>query len=421
MFALVDGNNFYVSCERVFNPGLEGKPVVVLSNNDGCIISRSNEAKALGFKMAEPVHKRMDLIRAEQVAVYSSNYVLYGDMSNRMMNILRTFSPEVEVYSIDEAFVNLAGIDANRQTYAQQMRQTILKQIGIPVGVGIAPTKTLAKVANKISKKYNGVFVIDNEQRRLWALEHTAVEDVWGIGRQYARMLNNMGVLTASDFAKLDPAWVRKTMSVVGLRVLEELRGTSCIPIETMTDPKKNIATTRGFGKKLSDIDLIEEAVSTHAVRCAEKLRKQQSIANFLTVFIHSDPFSTSEKYVSRSITITMPVASNTNIELAKAAIEGLKRIFVPHILYKKAGVIVSGLSSQQAVQGNLFEQVDNERFKELARLSDTLNQRYGRDMVRLAVQGFRNDWHLKQEKLSSRYTTRWDELLKVKAKPFVP
>lgn len=416
MYALVDGNNFYVSCERVFNPLLEGKPVVVLSNNDGCIISRSNEAKALGLKMAEPVFKRKDLIEKNKVEVFSSNYTLYGDMSNRMMSTLQTFSPDIEVYSIDEAFLNLAGMHIDLAEYGNKIRNTVYKNIGIPVGVGIACTKTLAKIANKISKKHSGVFVIDSERVRDWALRNTPIEDVWGIGRQYTKMLMKNGINTAYDFSQLDANWVRGKMTVVGQRTRDELLGEPCITLDTMVRAKKNIATTRAFGKKLSDINIIAEAVATHAVRCAEKLRRQRSVASYLTIFIHTDPFSQSERYIYNSLTITLPMPSNTNQELAKAALEGLKRIYCPKLLYKKTGVIVSGISSDTFVQGNLFEVGSNEKYKSISKLADELNTRYGRDKLKLAVQGNHKDWKLKQEKLSPRYTTQWDELLKVKS-----
>jgi DNA polymerase V len=416
MYALVDGNNFYVSCERVFNPKLEGKPVVVLSNNDGCIISRSNEAKALGLKMAEPVFKRKDIIERNNVVVFSSNYTLYGDMSNRMMKILQTFSPDIEVYSIDEAFINLKGIQTDLTEYAKRIRATIQKNIGIPVGVGIAKTKTLAKIANKISKKHNGVFVIDSERARDWALRNTPIEDVWGIGRQYSKMLMQLGVNTAYDFSQLDSNWVRGRMSVVGQRTRDELLGQPCIALDTIIKAKKNIATTRAFGKKLTDINIIAEAVASHAVRCAEKLRKQKSVANLVTVFIHSDPFSRTEKYVYKSITVTLARAGNSNHELVKAALTGLKQIFQPNTLYKKAGVIVSEISSEGYVQGNLFEESSHAQFNEISKITDLLNSRFGRDTVKLAVQGSSKEWKLRQEMLSPRYTTRWDELLKVKA-----
>lgn len=417
MFALVDGNNFYVSCERVFNPSLENMPVVVLSNNDGCIISRSNEAKALGFKMGEPVFKRKELIEKNKVIVFSSNYTLYGDLSNRMMKLLSSFAPEIEVYSIDEAFLNFNGLQYDLEEYATKIRTTVLKNIGLPVGIGIAPTKTLAKVANKIAKKQKGVFVIDNERTRDWAIRNTLIEDVWGIGRQYSKKLLELEVKTAYDFSLLDSAWIRKNMSVVGLRTKEELLGHSCIGLEMNLQPKKNIATTRAFGKKISDITLISEAVSTHAVRCAEKLRRQKSSAQYITVFIHTDPFSETEKFFYNSTTITLSIASNTNNELVTAAIQGLKDIYRPNLLYKKAGIIVSGLSSENHIQGNLFEATNNPKLKEISKLADIINHRYGRDKIKLAVQGSRSEWKLKQEKLSQRYTTRWDELLKVKLK----
>jgi len=416
MYALVDGNNFYVSCERVFNPSLEGKPVVVLSNNDGCIISRSNEAKALGLKMAEPVFKRKDVIEKNKVEVFSSNYTLYGDMSNRMMSTLQTFTPDIEVYSIDEAFLNLAGMHIDLVEYGNKIRNTVYKNIGIPVGVGIACTKTLAKIANKISKKHSGVFVIDSDRVRDWALRNTPIEDVWGIGRQYTKMLMKNGINTAFDFSQLDANWVRGKMTVVGQRTRDELLGKPCITLDTMVRAKKNIATTRAFGKKLSDINIIAEAVATHAVRCAEKLRRQRSVASYLTIFIHTDPFSQSERYIYNSLTITLPMPSNTNQELAKAALEGLKRIYCPKLLYKKTGVIVSGISSDTFVQGNLFEVGSNEKYKSISKLADELNSRYGRDKLKLAVQGNHKDWKLKQEKLSPRYTTQWDEILKVKS-----
>ncbi len=412
MFALVDGNNFYVSCERVFNPALEGRPVVVLSNNDGCIISRSNEAKALGIKMAEPVFKIKDLVVQHQIQIFSSNYTLYGDLSNRMMKILRSFSDEVEVYSIDEAFVNLNGLIGDPDVIARNIKETVYQNINIPVGVGVAPTKTLAKVANKLAKKNEGVFVIDTARVRDWAIRNTDIEDVWGIGRQYAKLLKSIGVHSAYDFAKLDSSWIRKRMSVVGLRVKEELLNRPCIPLEMNIEPKQNIATTRAFGRKLSDFDSISEAVANHAVRCAEKLRHQHTVASYVTVFIHTDPFSEYERYINKSTTITLNMSSNTNNELVMAAIKALKQIYEPKLLYKKAGVIVSGISDEQFVQGNLFTAEQNKAFQNLSKVADRLNLQYGRDKIRLAAQGYSKDWHLRQEKLSKKYTTNWNELL---------
>jgi DNA polymerase V len=414
MFALVDCNNFYVSCERIFNPRLEGVPVVVLSNNDGCIISRSNEAKALGLKMGEPVFKRKDLIQQHNVKVYSSNYALYGDISHRVMNTLKNFSPMIEIYSIDEAFLDLEGMNVDLTKYGQSIRKVIQKNIGMPIGIGIGITKSLAKIANKIAKKSSGVFAIESENERLWALANTPVEDIWGVGRRYAVLLKKHGVNTALDFTNLSTDWIRRHMTVQGHRLREELLGKSCIALETVMQPKKNIATTRAFGKKLSDIEPIKESVSTHATSCAAKLRRQKSVAQYVTVFIHTDPFSETQKYVSQSITVTLPIPSNSDLVLAKAALAGLKNIFIPNLLYKKAGVIVSEISPDNVIQQNLFEPLDTERQNSISKVTDFLNTRYGKSTVKLAVQGSSRDWKLKQEKLSPGYTTRWDDILSV-------
>ncbi|HPF92814.1 MAG TPA: Y-family DNA polymerase [Tenuifilaceae bacterium] len=415
MFALVDCNNFYVSCERIFNPTLEAKPVVVLSNNDGCIISRSNEAKALGLKMGEPVFKRKELIEQQNVLVFSSNYALYGDISHRVMNSLRSFSPMVEIYSIDEAFLDLNGINKNLTAYGETIRKSILKNIGMPIGVGIGATKSLAKIANKIAKKNRGVFAIESENQRLWALANTTIDDVWGIGRRYAALLKKHGVNTALDFTNLSTDWIRRHMTVQGHRLKEELQGKSCIALETVMPPKKNIATTRAFGKKLSDFGTIKESVSTHATSCAAKLRRQKSVARFVTVFIHTDPFSETQKYVSKSITATLPVDTNSDFLITKAALAGLNEIFIPNLLYKKAGVIVSQISSANAIQQNLFEQFDHQRLDAVSKVTDFLNTKYGGKTIKLAVQGSTREWRLRQEKLSPGYTTRWDDILTVK------
>lgn len=412
MFALVDCNNFYVSCERIFNPSLEGKPVVVLSNNDGCIISRSNEAKAIGLKMGEPIFKRKDLIKEHNVKVYSSNYALYGDISHRVMNTLNNFSPMVEIYSIDEAFLELSGINVDYTKYGQTIRLKLLRDIGMPTGIGIGTTKSLAKIANKIAKKHRGVFAIETENQRLWALANTPIEDIWGVGRRYAVLLKKHGVNTALDFTKLSTDWIRKNMTIQGQRLKEELMGKSCIALETIMQPKKSIATTRAFGKRLSDFGTIKESVSSHAVSCACKLRRQKSVARFVTVFIHTDPFSETQKYVSRSITVTLPIDSNSDMLIAKAALAGFSKIFIPNLLYKKAGVIVTQISSATAIQQNLFEQHNTDRLNAVSQVTDFLNARYGDRTVKLAVQGSSGEWKLKQEKLSPGYTTRWNEIL---------
>lgn len=416
MYALIDCNNFYVSCERIFNPALEGVPVVVLSNNDGCIISRSNEAKALGLKMGEPVFKRKDIIEKNNVKVFSSNYALYGDISQRVMDTLRSFTPQIEIYSIDEAFLDLSGFNINFEEYGKKIRNEILKRIGMPVGVGVAPTKSLAKIANHIAKKREGVFVISTERERDWALRNTPIDDVWGIGRQYTTLLKRMGINTAFEFTQLSTDWIRNHMTVTGHRLREELLGKPCLSIETVMPAKKNIATTRAFGKKNSDLNFLREAVSTYAVKCAGKLRRQKSVASFITVFIHTDPFSEREKYISRSLTLTLPIPSNSDMIIAKAALYALSQIFQPNLLYKKAGVIVSGITSDVAIQGNLFVQHDNEKLSSISQVSDYLNTRYGKGTVQLAIQGSGREWRLKQEKLSPGYTTKWNDILDVKA-----
>ena len=364
--------------------------------------------------MGEPIFKRKELIEQHNVKVFSSNYTLYGDISHRVMNTLRDFSPFIEVYSIDEAFLDLKGINTNLTAYGQNIKKTVQKNIGMPIGVGIAPTKSLAKIANRIAKKRNGVLAIESENQRLWALANTAVEDIWGVGRRYAVLLKKHGVNTALDFTNLSTDWIRRHMTVQGHRLKEELLGKPCIDLETVMQPKKNIATTRAFGKKLSDIEQIKESVSSHATSCAAKLRRQKSVARFVTVFIHTDPFSETQKYVSRSITVTLPEASNSDVVLAKAAIAGLSKIFIPNLLYKKAGVIVSEIGPQSAIQRNLFENYNTEKLTSVSKVTDFLNAKYGKSTVKLAVQGSSRDWKLKQEKLSPSYTTRWDDIMEV-------
>ena len=286
----------------------------------------------------------------------------------------------------------------------------------MPVGVGVAPTKSLAKIANHIAKKREGVFIISTERERDWALRNTPIDDVWGIGRQYTTLLKRMGINTAFEFTQLSTDWIRNHMTVTGHRLREELLGNPCLIIETVMPAKKNIATTRAFGKKISDIDFLREAVSTYAVKCAGKLRRQKSVASFITVFIHTDPFSEREKYISRSLTLTLPIPSNSDMIIAKAALYALSQIFQPNLLYKKAGVIVSGITSDVAIQGNLFVQHDNEKLSSISQVSDYLNTRYGKGTVQLAIQGSGREWRLKQEKLSPGYTTKWNDILDVKA-----
>jgi DNA polymerase V len=415
MFALVDCNNFYVSCERVFNPALEGKPVVVLSNNDGCIIARSEEAKKLGLQMAEPAFKKAKYLKDNGVKMFSSNYTLYGDMSARVTETLSHFVPEIEVYSIDEAFLNLTGFTGDLEKLCHEIFSTVKQNTGIPISIGIGPTKTLAKIANKAAKLSGGIFIIKTNSQLDALIRNTPIEKVWGIGRQYARLLQQKQVKTAYDFTLLDDNWLRTKMKVIGLRIKKELLGESCIRLELMLPPKKAIATTRAFGKKTSELVYITEAVSTYAVRCAEKLRKQKSVANLLTVFIHTDPFNPNEPQINKSKTITLPVATNNSMELVKYSLVCLNEIFVQGFRYKKAGVIVDGLQAESSFQQNIFDKTDRKKQGDLLKAIDKLNDEFGRDKVKLAVQGDGKKWKLRQEKLSKRYTTNWNEIIEVK------
>jgi DNA polymerase V len=419
MYVLADCNNFYASCERVFNPSLIGKPVIVLSNNDGCVIARSNEAKALGIKMGEPAFKIKDTIERYNVAVFSSNYTLYGDMSQRVMNTLASFTPDIEIYSIDEAFLGLHGFSyVDLIEYARQIRKTTMRNTGIPISLGIAPTKTLAKVANHIAKKqpiHNGVYMIATDEQREEALKNYEIGEVWGIGRQYSKFLMRYGVNTAYDFTKMPAGWVRRHMSVVGLRTQKELLGIPCIDLEHTAPPKKAIATTRSFGEMQTDLGYLKEAVASFAANCAHKLRKQNSVAQVVMVFAHTNYFRDDLPQFSASKTITLPVPTSSSIELAHYAIEALKRIYKPGYSYKKAGVIVSGISTNQHIQTSLFDTIDREKHNRLMAAMDKINNKYGRGTVKIAAQGAGRKWKLRQEKVSPKYTTSWSDIITIK------
>lgn len=416
MFGLVDCNNFYASCERVFNPSLNGKPIVVLSNNDGCVIARSNEAKLLGIKMGVPAYQIKDLVKKHDVAVFSSNYVLYGDMSGRVMSMLAELAPEIEVYSIDEAFLNLEGIQ-DLQTVGSKIVRQVTRGTGIPVSAGIASTKTLAKVANKFAKKYpayNRLCIIDTEEKREKALKLFEIGDVWGIGRRQAAKLEKQGVKTAYDFTQLPGSWVRKNMTVTGERTWKELRGISCIDMETAPPAKKQICTSRSFGKMVEDIDTMSEAIATHASTCAKKLRQQKSYAMSLLVFIHTNNFREDLPQYWKNTIIKLPVPTSDTLEIVHYALEGLKSIFMPGYQYKKAGVIITEIVT--SAQLGLFDTVDREKREKLMQAIDNVNGEH-RHLVKLAVQGNGKDWKLKQEQLSKRYTTDINEVLTIKCK----
>ncbi len=417
MYALTDCNNFYASCERVFRPDLENIPVVVLSNNDGCIIARSNEAKALGIPMAAPAYEWVSELEKNNVRVFSSNYALYGDMSQRVMNILSEFTPDIEIYSIDEAFLDLSGIPHDLRTYAGEMRKKVRKWTGLPVSIGVGPTKTLAKLANKIAKRFtelDNVHVIDSEEKIIKALKWINVGDIWGIGRQSSKKMEYFGIRTAWDFTQKTDAFVRKHFTVTGLRTKKELLGIPCFDFENIPPSKKNIATTRSFGTKQTELSKIKEAVSTFASVCAEKLRKQNSCAQTMMVFIRTNGFRKDLPQYSRNAVIKLPVATNFTAELSKYATNVAEAIFKPGYYYHKAGVIVSDLIPENHVQLNIFDKTDRAKHKDLYKIMDMINKTSGRDTIRLASQGRDRKWRLKQEKLSNRYTTRWNEILEI-------
>ena len=419
MFGLIDCNNFYASCERVFNPSLNGRPVVVLSNNDGCVIARSAEAKALGIPMGEPAYKLKALIEANQVAVFSSNYVLYGDMSHRVMNTIAQFAPDMEIYSIDEAFLLFDGFEnINLKEYGEKIVRTTTRNTGIPVSLGVAPTKTLAKVANKFAKKYKdykGVCIIDTDEKREKALKLTAVGDVWGIGRQYAKKLEYYSIHTAWDFTQRSKSWVRHTMGVVGERTWLELKGTPCIEMDKTTT-KKSICTSRSFGERLTELSPISEAVSNFAASCAEKLRKQHSLASVIMVFIQTNPNATNLPQHCKQVVLQLPVPTNDTSELIRFALRGLKTIFAEGYQFKKAGVIVSELVPERPLQGDLFDTRNRDKFNKVMTVMDSLNAAYGKQKVKIAAQGFDRKWKLKNERLSPCYSTRLEDVLEIKA-----
>ncbi len=420
MFALIDCNNFYASCERVFQPKLKNKPIVVLSNNDGCVIARSNEAKKLGIPMGAVAFEYKRIFEQSNINVFSSNYALYGDMSNRVMTLLRDFSPDIEIYSIDEAFLKFDGFEKwfDFNTYGNQIRYKVTKGTGIPISVGIAPTKALSKVANKIAKKFpertQNVYVIDTEDKRIKALKWLPIGDVWGIGSQHAKRLKKINVNTAYDFTQLTEDWVKTNMSIVGLRLYKELKGIPCLELEDV-QPKKNIATTRSFDKTYEDKAYIQERVSTFAVTCAEKLRKQSSNCNALMVFIHTNGFRKDLPQYGRNVVVKLPFPTNSSIDIAKYASIGLDKIYKKGYQYKKAGVIVMDITPEESKQINLFEN-SNEKHQPLMSIMDKINKSIGTTKVKLASQDIGRTWKMKQEKLSPRFTTRIAEIIKIKA-----
>jgi DNA polymerase V len=423
MFALVDCNNFYASCERTFRPELRLRPVVVLSNNDGCIIARSEEAKALGIQMGTPEFKCRDLLKKHDVSVFSSNYALYGDMSSRVMRLLGKLAPEIEVYSIDEAFLDMTSFTRfDLADYAGHIRKTVRRHTGIPVCIGIAPTKTLAKIANRIAKKnpeYQGVCVLKSHEEIYSALERTKVEDIWGIGRQWSKLLQAKRIVTAADFATASAPWIRKHLHIVGARIQAELQGTSCLEMELVRPAKQSICTSRSFGRSVSTLAELQQAVATFAGKCAVKLRKENALASMLTVFIATSPFDESGNRYWGTRTAALPHPTQDSIAILRAAETILAGIFQDGKVYKKAGVIVSGMVSKVSSSTTLSlfpeeEPVPNQRDTTLMQAMDAINHRYGHGAVHLASENSES-WKPSQDHLSPCRTTSWNDILEVK------
>ena len=424
MFGLVDCNNFYCSCERVFNPGLRTQPVVVLSNNDGCIIARSNEAKALGIKMGEPFFKIRQTLEEQKVAVFSSNYALYGDMSHRVMSLLSEFTPDITIYSIDEAFLQLPIAEHDPtfsiEEYGKKIVRTVTKGTGIPVTIGIAPTKTLAKIASHFGKQYAGyknVCLIDTEEKRAKALQLTPIHEVWGIGRRLSPQLAYYGIRTAWDLTQKSEQWVRRNFSVTLARTWKELQGDSCIDIEELPH-SKSICTSRSFPEKgISELPLLEEAVANFAASCSRKLKQQRTACYGMTIFAYTSRFPTSGHPYQLSQTCSFSVATSDRQEIVSRAVEVLRQHWPDDItpFIKKAGVIAWGIIPDTAIQAQLFDPIDRGKQMALSKAIEEINRKNGHNMVRIAVQGYDKRWHLKCERISKRYTTDIDDIIEIK------
>jgi len=419
MFALIDCNNFYASCERVFQPHLNGKPVVILSNNDGCVIARSNEAKSLGIPMGAPAFKYKEVFQKNKVQIFSSNFTLYGDISNRVMSIISRYVPDVEIYSIDEAFIKFDGFseeEANEK--CSDIIKTILKWTGIHVSIGLAPTKSLAKVANRIAKKYStrtkGFYSINNNEKRIKALKNISAGDIWGIGFQNEKKLLKVNVKSGMDFVNLPDQWVKKNMSIIGLKLKKELEGIPTLNIEEGRIDKKSIATTRSFESEISSLNDLIERITTFSVVAAKKLRRQNSECNMISIFIRSNPFKQNDDKYHFSLTGSLPFSTNSSIEISKFAVKLLTKIYSKNKSYKKAGIILMGLSPQSSHQFSLFDQ-NIDKQKKLMRSIDNIDNKYGLYKVRLASQDQKRIWKMKRQKLSRNYTTEIDEVLIVK------
>lgn len=424
VFALVDCNNFYASCEKLFDPKLAGKPVVVLSNNDGCVVARSAESKALGVPMGAPWFQLKDMARQYGIVAFSSNYALYADMSNRVVEILGQFTPNLEVYSIDESFLDLSGFwQLNLAAYSQEMRERILQWVGLPVCVGIAPTKTLAKLANHCAKKSlagaDGVcdFTTLAPAKLDQMLSEVTVGEVWGVGRRLTQQLESMGIHTAQDLRRADAETIRRRFSVVLERTVRELRGVSCLELEEIAPPKQQIMCSRSFGQTVQTREELAEAVASYVGRAAEKLRIQHSLAGALMVFVQTNPFKPREPQYQKTMTMPLPEPTADTRMLTQWALRVLKRIYQPGFDYQKAGIMLSELVPVTRRQASLFDNAEsNEKSRRLMQAMDAINSKWGRGTTRLLAEGIERSWKMRRGHLSPGYTTDWKGLPAVKA-----
>lgn len=419
-YALIDCNNFYASCERVFDLTLKNRPLVILSNNDGCVIARSKEAKEIGVEMGVPEFKIRPLIHQNKIAVRSSNYALYGDMSNRVMESVRTLTPNIEVYSIDEAFAELSThVVPTFQRYGQELRERVLRWTGMPVSVGIAPTKTLAKIANEVAKSDSitgGVLVLDNDQAIERILRRTPVSDIWGVGKKYSVTLNRNGINTAWELICQSDSWIRSVMKVTGLRTVLELRGTPCLQVDETMEPRKGILSSRSFGKPVTELFDLKEAVSAFTSRAAEKLRAQYCVASNMSVVLVTNKYENQTAKYKFGLEIALPNPTADTTTLSEIAGKCAEQLFVKGKKYKKAWVMLTGIIPQKEIQCNLFR-IDSYSRKQhsLMESMDGINAKFGRRTISVAGSGIDQPWQMKQQYLSKRYTTNWDELMEVK------
>ena len=415
IFSLVDCNNFYASCERIFNPSLCNKPIVVLSNNDGCIIARSNEAKKLGIDMGAPYHQNEYLIKKNKVIVFSSNYQLYGDISRRVMDSLSMFTPEIEVYSIDEAFLKLNGFyEKTPYSFAVNMRLKILKWTGIPTSHGIAPTKTLAKIANKLAKKSSSenIFDLSDIDIQTKVLSKLPVEDIWGISSGWRRKLHNIGIRTALQLRDTNPSFIRNHLSVIGERIVYELRGISCISLDQV-NPKKNILSSKSFGKLITEVEELEEALANYAFRACQKLRKQNSKTEGIYIFLKTNQYRKNDPQYHNSIMKKLSHPSSDTSLIIKTAKSLLREIYRQGFKYQKCGIMLLNTISSNYSQNHLFEKAPNQKKDKLSNMIDIINQSTGSESIFYASQGIKRKWRMRSSKRSPRYTTQWKELVK--------